>query len=88
MVLVESFLAEGARSRRGGTPTEVRLHVTEGELHSGGGFIEDAGCGGVSAETSRRLACDAAVVEVVWDAAGRTLRAGGRARSRRGCGVR
>ena len=32
MVLVESFLAEGARSRKGGSPTEVRLHVTEDEL--------------------------------------------------------
>jgi len=29
MVLVESFLAEGARFRTGGTPTEFRLHVTE-----------------------------------------------------------
>ncbi len=65
MVLAESFLAEGARSRTGGTPTEVRLHVTEDELEDGGGFIESAGCVGVSAETSRRLACDAAVVEVV-----------------------
>ena len=69
MVLIESFLAEGARSRRGGTPTEVRVHVTEDELQSGGGFIENAGCVGVSAETSRRLACDAAVVEVACDAA-------------------
>jgi len=31
MVLVESFQAEGARSRTGGTPAEVRLHVTEDE---------------------------------------------------------
>ena len=67
MVLVESFLAESARSRTGGTPTEVLLHVTEDELESGGGFIENAGCVGVSAETSRRLACDAAVVEVGED---------------------
>ena len=52
MVLVESFLAEGARSRTGGTPTEVRLHVTEDELENGGAFIENAGCVGVSAETS------------------------------------
>ena len=65
MVLAESFLAEGARSRAGGTPTEVRLYVTEDEFESGGGFIENAGWVGVSAETSRRLACDAAVVEVV-----------------------
>ena len=81
MVLVESFLAEGARSRTGGTPTEVRLHVTEDELESGGGFIENVGCVGVSAETSRRLACDAAVVEVACDAAGRVLRTGRRTRS-------
>ena len=81
MVLVESFLAEGARSRTGGTPTEVRLHFTEEDLQSGGGFIENAGCIGVSAETSRRLACDPAVVEVVEDAAGRTLRTGRRTRS-------
>jgi len=81
MVLVESFLAEGARSRPGGTPTEVRLHVTEDELQSGGGFIENVGCVGVSAETSRRLACDAAVVEVACDAAGRVLRTGRRTRS-------
>ena len=81
MVLVESFLAEGARSRKGGTPTEVRLHVSEDELHSGGGFIENAGCVGVSAETSRRLSCDATVVEVACDAAGRILRTGRRTRS-------
>ncbi len=81
MVLVESFLAEGARSRTGGTPTEVRLHVTEDELENGGGFIENVGCVGVSAETSRRLACDAAVVEVACDAAGRVLRTGRRTRS-------
>ncbi len=81
MVLVESFLAEGARSRTGGTPTEVRLHVTEDELESGGGFIENVGCVGVSAETSRRLACDAAVVEVACDAAGRVLRTARRTRS-------
>ncbi len=81
MVLVESFLAEGARSRTGGTPTEVRLHVTEDELQSGGGFIENAGCVGVSAETSRRLACDAAVVEVACDAAGRALRTSRKTRS-------
>ncbi len=81
MVLVESFLAEGARSRTGGTPTEVRLHVTEDELEGGGGFIENAGCVGVSAETSRRLACDAAVVEVVEDVAGRVVRTGRRTRS-------
>jgi hypothetical protein len=81
MVLVESFLAEGARSRKGGTPTEVRLHVTEDEPENGGGFIENAGCVGVSAETSRRLACDAAVVEVACDAAGRALRTGRKTRS-------
>jgi len=81
MVLVESFLAEGPRSRTGGSPTEVRLHVTEHELQSGGGFIENAGCVGVSAETSRRLACDAAVVEVACDAAGRVRRTGRRTRS-------
>jgi len=81
MVLVESFLAEGPRSRTGGTPTEVRLHVTEDELQDGGGFIENAGCTGVSAETSRRLACDAAVVEVVEDAAGRAVRTGRRRRT-------
>ncbi len=81
MVLAESFLAEGARSRTAGTPTEVRLHVTEDELQSGGGFIENAGCLGVSAETSRRLACDAAVVEVVEGAAGRVVRTGRRTRT-------
>ncbi len=81
MVVVESFLAEGARSRTGGTPTEVRLHVTEDELQNGGGFIENAGCVGVSAETSRRLACDAAVVEVLEDAAGRVVRTGRRTRT-------
>ena len=81
MVLVESFLAEGARSRPGGTPTEVRLHVTVDELQDGGGFIENVGCVGVSAETSRRLACDSAVVEVVEDAEGRALRTSRRTRS-------
>ncbi len=81
MVLAESFLAEGARSRAGGTPTEVRLYVTEDEFESGGGFIENAGWVGVSAETSRRLACAAVVVEVVEDAARRALRTSRKTRS-------
>lgn len=65
---------------------EYRLISKIGEFDAQGGYAHEGasscahwlsyGCTGVSAETSRRLACDAAVVEVVEDAAGRVLRTG------------
>lgn len=80
MLLVESFLANGPKTSTVGVPTEVRLHVTEEELRRGGGFVENAGGAGVSAETAQRLACDAAVVKVGVDAAGKVVSSGRRAR--------
>ena len=73
MMIIESFLTEGPKARAGGAPTEVSLHVekTELETKSDRAFVENAGCLAVSAETSRRLCCDAAVLEVVHDSTGK-----------------
>ncbi|MCC7384539.1 MAG: DUF222 domain-containing protein [Deltaproteobacteria bacterium] len=83
MLMTESFLAEGPRPRAGGTPCEVRLHVTKEELEEKleGAFLDNADTTGVSAETSRRLSCDAAVVRVTDDADGRVLDIGRRTRT-------
>ncbi|MCC7386714.1 MAG: DUF222 domain-containing protein [Deltaproteobacteria bacterium] len=83
MLMTESFLAEGPRSRAGGTPCEVRLHVTKEALEEKleGAFLDNADTTGVSAETSRRLSCDAAVVRVTEDADGRVLDIGRRTRT-------
>jgi hypothetical protein len=83
MAVAESFLTDGAKARSGGAPHEVRLHVTEQELAEGteGAFVANAGCHAVSAETARRLACDAGVVRVVEDASGKILDVGRRTRT-------
>lgn len=83
MIVAESFLLTGAGRRSGGAPYEVRLHVTPEQLAEGaeGAFIENDGISGVSAEASRRIACDAAVVRVTEDDAGNVLDVGRRTRS-------
>jgi hypothetical protein len=82
MILAESFLADGGK-RRNGVACEVQLHVTESELEdqTEGAFIGNAGCAGVSAETARRLTCDAAVVRIVEDERGKVLDVGRRTRT-------
>jgi hypothetical protein len=83
MTMVESFLADGPRTRRGGAPHEVSLHVGLDELRSKteGGFITEPGIIGVSPETARRLCCDAGLVAVVEGADGKVLDEGRRMRT-------
>jgi hypothetical protein len=82
MIVAESFLATGPRERAGGPPYEVQLHVTPAELKGGieGAFIANAGIASVSAETARRLCCDAALVVVAEDEQGHVLDIGRRSR--------
>jgi len=58
------------------TPTEVVIHIDANTLQ---GNTEDGA--GVSAETARRLCCDAGLVPVLEDATGKTLDVGRRTRS-------
>ena len=83
VTLAESFLAEGARPRRGGAPHEVVLHVSAESLatNDGGAFIDNHDGPCVSAETARRLACDASVATVVRDDAGAVLDVGRKSRT-------
>lgn len=84
MVMVERFLsADEVVPRRGGAPHEVILHVNQADLEAQaeGAFLEGAECTGVSAETARRLSCDAGVVEVVEGDNGEVLNVGRRRRT-------
>jgi hypothetical protein len=58
------------------SPTEVVVHIDAATLD---GHVDDGG--GISAEASRRLCCDAGLVPVVEDARGATLDVGRRTRS-------
>ena len=57
-------------------PTEVLLHIEASDLS---GFTDEGA--GVSAETSRRLLCDAGVVPVLCDETGKTLDVGRKTRT-------
>jgi hypothetical protein len=82
MTIAESFLAEGPKAR-GGVACEVQLHVSKSDLETkgDGAFITNAGSAHVSAETARRLSCDAARVEVIEDDRGNVLDIGRRTRT-------
>jgi hypothetical protein len=68
--------AEGAAEGAGRPPVEVVIHVAaetlEGQTDSGEGL---------SAETCRRLLCDAGVVPILEDGAGRTIEIGRKSRT-------
>jgi hypothetical protein len=83
MIMTESFLAGGPKEGKGGNLCEVRLHVTREQVEqkTAGAFIENAGITAVSAETARRLCCDAAIVEVTEDSSGKVLDIGRRSRT-------
>ncbi len=83
MIVAESYLSSAAPTRRRGPLTEVVLHVSPADLSTTGtgAFIDNVGGVGVPAETARRLACDAAVVTLTEDEAGKILDAGRRTRT-------
>ncbi len=62
--VAETFLSAGAADRSGGDRYLVNIHTEPGVLKMDGEVAESEceGCGHVSAETSRRMACDASVV--------------------------
>jgi len=70
--ITESFLASGASPRAGGAPHDVVVHVTAETLanETEGAFIANHDGPAVSAETARRLSCDASVTTVVRDGTG------------------
>jgi hypothetical protein len=85
-LVAESALATGLDPGTRGDRYQVVLHVDAPRLRGEGGDAETDGQSlwqdgaHVSAETSRRLACDCAVVEMRHDADGRVLDVGRRAR--------
>jgi len=83
MVVVESFLADGARPRRGGAPHEVVLHVPAGTLEASGegAFVENHDGPAVSPAAARRIACDASVTAVTRGAGGEVLDVGRKTRT-------
>jgi len=83
MTIAESFLASGPRPRAGGAPHDVVVHVTAETLanKTEGACIESHDGPAVSAETARRLTCDAAVTTVVRGGAGAVLDVGRKTRT-------
>lgn len=81
--IAEAFLAGGCGAGQGGDLHMVHLHTSSEVLRidGAGAGSECEGCGDVSAETSRRLACDASVVRWTQSGAGETLSVGRRTRS-------
>jgi hypothetical protein len=81
-VICESFLAHGAEAMSGGERHQVVVHVSAETLKAGGGHqceIEDGPA--ISAETARRLACDASLVAIVENEKGEPLNVGRKTRS-------
>ena len=83
VTITESFLASGASAPAGRAPYDVVVHVTAEALKgkTDGAFIHNHDGPAISAETSRRLACDAAVTEVVRGRRGAVLDVGRKTRT-------
>jgi len=80
--IAESFLKHGPEALTGGERQQIIVHVDEATLRnraSGRCEIEDGPS--IAAETARRLACDASVVEIVEDERGDPLDIGRRTRT-------
>jgi hypothetical protein len=81
-ILAESFLAHGSVALQGGERQQIVVHVdaeTLAHTHAGRCELEDGP--GVSAETCRRLACDASLVTIVEDGDGQPLNVGRKTRT-------
>jgi hypothetical protein len=80
--LAESFLKSGPHSLTGGERQQIVVHVDAETLRGkipGRCELEDGP--GVSAETSRRLACDASVIRIIEDEDGEPLNVGRKTRT-------
>ena len=83
MLVAESFVAERAATDRADAGCELIVRVDAETLadKSEGGFMDNAGGTGVSAEMVRRLSCDCAAVGVLEDSDGHVLNVGRRTRT-------
>ena len=81
-LLAETYLATGPKSLSGGERYEIIVHVDRDVLARGGeGRCELEEGPWFAAESARRLACDASVVQMLDDADGEPLNVGRRTRS-------
>jgi hypothetical protein len=81
LAVVQAYL-RGDRPNR--APVDVMLTIPVSDLREGAADPADVGCMGascISAETARRLSCDAGVIEVVEDAHGVPLSVGRKRRT-------
>jgi len=81
-VLAESFLANGPAALKGGDRHQIVVHVDAETLeHTSAGRCELEDGPSVSAETSRRLACDCSLIRITEDTDGEPLNVGRKTRS-------
>ncbi len=81
--IAEQFLAQGNAAAKSADRYQIMIHVDREGLREDGeptrcAFEHGPGC---AAETARRLACDASVVEIMSDPAGEALTIGRRTRT-------
>jgi len=81
-LIAESFLAKGAAALKGGDRHQIVVHVDAETLeHKSAGRCELEDGPSVSAETSRRLACDCSLVRITEGEDGEPLNVGRKTRS-------
>jgi hypothetical protein len=81
-LIAESFLATGPAAQNGGDRHQIVVHVDAETLeHKRAGRCELEDGPSVSAETSRRLACDCSVIRITADTDGEPLNVGRKTRS-------
>jgi hypothetical protein len=81
-LVAESFLQNGSGTTTGGDRTQVVVHVSAETLrHKSAGCCEVEDGPSISAETARRLACDASVVALIENDDGEPLSVGRKTRS-------
>jgi hypothetical protein len=81
-IVAESFLKQGAQALNGGDRHQIVVHVDAETLRDGtAGRCELQEGPSMSAETARRLACDANVITILEDESGTPLDVGRKTRS-------
>jgi hypothetical protein len=81
-LVAESFLQHGPAASNGGDRNQIIVHVSAETLrHSSAGCCEFEDGPSMSAETARRLACDASVVALIEDEDGEPLSVGRKTRT-------
>jgi Domain of unknown function (DUF222)/HNH endonuclease len=81
-VLAESFLAQGAEQLTGGDRQQIVVHIDQAVLEQKiAGRCEFEEGPSLAAETARRLACDASLIELIEDEKGEVLDIGRKSRA-------